>query len=334
MSGRSDMIYLYDGTREGLLCCIWTAFAEKENPRAIWCFDEEQPVLFPTREIVTDPELASRVQTGIRTRLGPMADDWVWDGWYSAMEERELAILEFLKLGFAKGPVVTSMLGHPQVAPLFAASRALHSEAHLLSGFIRFEESGGVLVAAIRPRNFVLPFLLPHFRDRFPRESFLIYDETHHYALVYSGGQSRLAPLERLILPEKNDSEQNWETLWRQFYDTLEIRERHDPRGRMTHVSKRYWDCMTELYDKKEELPLTVRQAIDSGELTLPGAHAVFLTPSEASRTAALRAAKHHTCLAEEGQGSFSADPAEISSVCPPEDSSSCLPEDAACFSG
>ena len=286
MSGESNVIYLYDGTWEGMLCCVWTAYNEKENPRDIWCYDDEHPTLFTLRDVSTEPALAARVQTGIRRRLGALAEQWVWDAYYSDLPHRELAALEFLKLGFAKGPCVTSMVGHPQVAPLFAASRALHNETHLLSGFIRFVERGGVLTAVIRPKNFVLPFLEPHFSARFPYENYMIYDETHRYALVVSHGKSRLLQAEDVHLPAATPEEEQYLALWKQFYDTIEIQERHNPKCRMTHVPKRYWDCMDELRGEKKPLPVSVRQAIAAGELTLPEVATptpAITTPTQAS---------------------------------------------------
>ena len=293
MAGTGDVIYLYDGTLEGMLCCIWTAFEQKENPIGIWCFDEEQPTLYRLRQVDTDSALAARVQTGVRRRLGALAEQWVYDAFYRALEQRELAALEFLKLGFAKGPGVTSMVGHPQVAPLFAASRALHNEVHLLSGFIRFSDHDGALVSVIRPKNFVLPFLEPHFSRRFPYEKYMIYDETHCYALVAAGGQSRLVETEAVQLPPPDAAELQFRALWKQFYDTVEIAARHNPKCRMTHVPKRYWDCMDELRGEKKPLPVSVRQAIAAGELTLPDTDSApaITTPTQTSLENARRRA-------------------------------------------
>ncbi len=268
---QNDVIYLYDGSFDGLCCCVWRAFDQKENPVDIWCFDDEQPTLYTLLQIDTDRDLAVRVQRGIRQKLGALAYKWVWDAYYSDLPHREHTALEFLKLGFAKGPCVTAMVGHPQVAPLFAASRSLHSEAHLFTGFVRFAERNGVLTADIKPKNFVLPLLEKHFSARFPREKYLIYDQTHHYVLVAAAGQSKLLQVEDLQLPAADPKEQEYRAMWQRFYDTIEIKARHNPKCRMTHVPKRYWDCMDELQGEKHPLPLSVRQAIEAGELTLHG---------------------------------------------------------------
>ena len=59
MSGEGDVIYLYDGSLEGLLCCVFTAVAEKQLPADIWCEEDACPVFFDTRSIPTEKEKAS-----------------------------------------------------------------------------------------------------------------------------------------------------------------------------------------------------------------------------------------------------------------------------------
>lgn len=43
-----------------------------------------------------------------------------------------------------------------------------------------------------------------------------------------------------------DEAEARYRLLWKRFYDTIAIRERENPRCRMTHMPKRYWGTMTE----------------------------------------------------------------------------------------
>lgn len=291
---QNDVVYLYDGSFAGFLCCVFAAFENREQPAEIWPFDAEQPTLFRLRDIDTDTARADRVHAGIHKKLGPQAADWVEDAFYSALPDKEKAVLAFLRLGFAKGPTVCAMLGHPQVAPIFAASRALRHETHLLTGFVRFGDYGGTLVARITPKNFVLPYLAPHFCARFPNERFIIYDETHRFALAAAGKKWSIAPVESLQLPPPDAAEARFQALWQQFYDTIEVQARHNPRCRMTHMPKRFWQNTPELAAELAPLPASVRQAVAAGELTLPGIAAprpAILTPTQASLAAAQKGA-------------------------------------------
>ena len=43
-----------------------------------------------------------------------------------------------------------------------------------------------------------------------------------------------------------DQAELDYRRLWRRFYDTIAIEERRNPKCRMTHMPKRYWNTMTE----------------------------------------------------------------------------------------
>ena len=98
-------------------------------------------------------------------------------------------------------------------------------------------------------RYIILPLLRPHFCGRFPEEDFMIYDAVHQAVLLHEGHSTRLlelaAPLE---LPPPSAREQQFQALWTQFYKTLEIKARHNEKGRMTHCPKRFWADMVELH--------------------------------------------------------------------------------------
>ncbi len=138
------------------------------------------------------------------------------------------------------------MLTDEVVNTLFKAVKHLIRESHLFKGFLRFSVVNNVLVAEIEPKNYVLPLLLPHFRDRYPEERFLIYDKTHGMGLVYRPYQAAVIPLAELELPQPDAAEQTFRELWRLFYDTIEIPGRHNPRCRRSQMPKRYWKNLTE----------------------------------------------------------------------------------------
>ena len=126
------------------------------------------------------------------------------------------------------------------------ATTHLKGEVHLLRGFIRFSEQEGVLIAEIEPKNRVLPLLRRHFCDRYRNERFFLYDRTHQEALFYAEGRSAVRPLEHFQMAPPDEAEARYRLLWKRFYDTIAIRERENPRCRMTHMPKRYWGTMTE----------------------------------------------------------------------------------------
>ena len=53
--------------------------------------------------------------------------------------------------------------------------------------------------------------------------------------------------IDELEFPPADETEEQYRALWRQFYKTIAIEARHNPKCRMTHMPKRYWENMTEM---------------------------------------------------------------------------------------
>ncbi|MCL2828071.1 MAG: TIGR03915 family putative DNA repair protein [Oscillospiraceae bacterium] len=249
MPYRTDIAYLYDGSFEGLLCCVYESYYQKELPSMIFNYEEAQETLFPVKEIVTDRTAAKKVEYSIGQSISKGALRLVRLCYFSHMAEREVTILNFLRMGYKIGPRVTNMLAHDTVRAITKTAQNVASESHFYKEFLRFSEYNGVLVAIIEPKNFVLPMTSPHFCDRFPSEQFLIYDKTHKVAFVYQNGEKRLIPLEGFELPEADAEEKQYRALWKRFYNTIAIEGRSNPKLRMGNMPKRYWAHMTEFME-------------------------------------------------------------------------------------
>ncbi|MEA5065077.1 MAG: TIGR03915 family putative DNA repair protein, partial [Eubacteriales bacterium] len=174
MLDRTALIYRYDGTQDGLLCCVYEAMAKREQPMMILSAREMQSMLFEDRFIETDPAVARRVADAIRGRISEDALTMVGRALLTHLPGKEIHLLDVLRRAFREGPGLLSNLSDPAVYKLNRAITFLEREAHLLTGFIRFRESDGVLTAVIEPKTQVLKLLAPHFTDRFRQETFLI----------------------------------------------------------------------------------------------------------------------------------------------------------------
>lgn len=246
MDHGTPFAYLYDGSYAGFLTCIYESYVRKELPVSFSTPEDPRISLYPERAVETEEAHAGRVYRSLSQRISLDAQRMVTRGFLTCMPEKEERIYAFVRLGYRIGPAVVRDLTDPRVAPLVTALTHLKGEAHQLQGFLRFSEQGGVLTAEIEPKNRVLPLLRPHFCARFSRERLLLYDRTHKEALLYQPRQWAILPLEEFHLEGPGQEERDYRQLWRRFYDTIAIRERENPRCRMTHMPKRYWDDMTE----------------------------------------------------------------------------------------
>lgn len=250
MHHRTDLIYLYDGSFEGFLCCVFRAIYQKEDPMMIRPEEEAQATLLETVVIDTEAEKAERVRKSIPAKLGSDAQRVVYLCFLSDLTDKEVALLSFLRLGYQVGSRALRMLADDRVYKVLTAARAVSGEAHLLKGFTRFSQYGGALVAEIEPKNHVLPLLAQHFKARMPGESFLILDRTHHAVLICSGGHWQIQTAEFTSFPRADAQEQFYRQLWARFYDTVSIEGRYNPQCRMTHMPKRFWGMMTEFQEE------------------------------------------------------------------------------------
>ncbi len=252
MSGKGFVIpptaaleYRYDGSWSGFLCCVHESVYAYEHPLSILSNDTADLSLYRQKYIETNPEKAHRVLCSIPQKVSKRALKLLQVCFLSCLPEKEVLMLHFLLLAYQEGADLAFQLGRAEVYPLLKAERHLLNEAHLLKGFVRFSEKNGWLISTITPKNFVLPFLSSHFSSRLPQETFLIFDKTHHVALVHEKNSTRLLAIESLTIDE--DTEDDYQYLWKLFYQAVSVEGRRNERCRQSHMPKRYWENMPEV---------------------------------------------------------------------------------------
>ncbi|WNS42007.1 TIGR03915 family putative DNA repair protein [Paenibacillus sp. MMS20-IR301] len=243
----SALAYTYDGSFEGLLCCVFESYLWKETPLAVHSEGEGQGLLLEAKWIDTDQDKADRVLKSIPLRISPEAEELVRLGFWSNTPDKEMLLLHFLYLGFTHGPKVMNMLADDTVHALTKAVQQLRREGHLYLGFVRFSVYGPVMAAVIEPQGYVLPVIQDHFCDRFQGESFMIYDRTHGMALIHEPGREAIIPLSGWTAPAPDEAEEAYRRLWTGFYHAIGIKERRNDRLRSSMMPKRYWKHMTEM---------------------------------------------------------------------------------------
>jgi probable DNA metabolism protein len=247
----ADVVYVYDGSFEGFLCCVSQSVEMREIPFAVTLADDSppMPLLMEARFIEDDGEKAERVRAAIVSKISRRALELAVTVFCSCLQNKEMRLLKFLLRGFAEGAKICLLLGDEDVAPLLRAERSLLMEAHRLKGFVRFSDAQGTLTAVITPKNFVLPFIARHFSLRYEKEQFIIYDKTHKSALVCKNGNAEIVRADNVAFPQVSQDEEKYGKLWKRFYDAVAIEGRENPRCRMSHMPKRFWENMLEVSD-------------------------------------------------------------------------------------
>ena len=115
MLDRSDVIYQYDGSFDGLLCCVFESYDQKEIPADVLAPGEHQAMVFAIKKISTDEQRARRVLASIPTKMGDLALDFVRHAFLTCLAQKEIYILLFLRLGYQHGPCVMNKIGRAHV---------------------------------------------------------------------------------------------------------------------------------------------------------------------------------------------------------------------------
>lgn len=263
-----EVVYRYDGTLEGFLCCVFDSYVNKELPSEFQDTEHLEQSFFPVRWVGTDLRHAQRILDSL-WKIDPWARELVVKGFLTCAPEREMILYRFIRALYTVGKPLMRQLSDDALLPLLKIVRHLDGEVQLLRGFVRFSEFEGMLAGEIRPKNRVLPLLRGHFCSRFYNETFLLYDRTHREALVHRSGKWAIVPLEEFKMAAPSAQEAQYRRLWKRFYDTIEIKERHNPKLRQNHMPKRYWDTMTEFQDSDYFLAGT--DALPTAVEGLPG---------------------------------------------------------------
>ena len=115
MPDGSDVIYLHDGSFEGLLTAVFEAYARRPAPAAIEAPGCQQRLGARYAEIPSDPVKANRVEAGIRRKIGGEDYDLLWTAFLSDDEEKSDKIYQYIRLGLEIGPKIHYRLADSRV---------------------------------------------------------------------------------------------------------------------------------------------------------------------------------------------------------------------------
>lgn len=213
-------------------------------------------------EVAVNYENSCKVADTLKKRLGTDTYSAIChaiSAWESPAEQKKQiakadAVYKTVVLALARknSARILEDLGNPYVNRVFQLSRSTSNEAHHLLGFLRFGElANGVLFSRIHPRNEVLPILAEHFTDRLPMENFMIYDETRKTAAIHKSGSgyilAEVPHANEEYMKRFSDQELMYRKLWLEFFNSIAIEARINPRLQQQNIPRRFWQDTVEL---------------------------------------------------------------------------------------
>lgn len=150
-----DVVFQYDGTFDGFLCCVFESYVHKEFPIA-FSGDEECWSLYEVRYVVTERAHAQRVYQSI-LRRSKAAADVVRRGFLTCLPEKESHLYALIRKFYDEGTDFLRNTADPVYYPVAKALRHMSGELEKLRGFVRFSDYNGVLGSEIEPKTGFCP---------------------------------------------------------------------------------------------------------------------------------------------------------------------------------
>lgn len=241
--------YLYDGSFEGLLTAIFYCYPLKCDYK-ITSEKNFVPNLISTPiNIQVSTDKFNRVYSSIRDKLSYQTLKTIYYLYLSDVDKIENLIIDYLKLCYKHGDNINLAKNNEIISLVDKYYRRVSLEAHRFTGFVRFKNiKDNIYYSSIEPDHNILPIISSHFINRFSNQNFIIHDLKREIALVYNKDISIIMDLSKeyadiLISNEKDD----FESLWKVFYTSVNIKERKNLRQQRAYMPTRYWHNLTEI---------------------------------------------------------------------------------------
>ena len=240
--------YIYDGSFEGLLTSIHTAFYNRENPWDIVAKAAmESNFLRENIYIQTDSEKASKVYEAIENKISKESLRRVFYCYLSELPKNGIMILKYLRLAFKLGPNIDLNLTNDIVSQVDNISRKVSRERHRFLGLIRFKEiENGILYSTIEPDHNIVGLVASHFANRLKNQHWVIHDVKRGIGVFYNKEEWVIKEIEikdPLILREE---EEDYQDLWKTYFKAIAIENKTNLKLQKSNMPMKYWKHLVE----------------------------------------------------------------------------------------
>ena len=249
------MIYVFDGSLEGLLTAVFEWFERKPGEVTLQTKENYQPAIFiETLQITNNRAKADRVWQGLQKRLAKQWMRKLYCAYLSDQPEIYNSIFHFTCYIFKSGIGAEKNYGNEYVLAISKIARSVEREKHRMEAFIRFQLiADGIFYCGIDPDFNVLPLIVNHFKNRYADQQWIIYDLKRQYGLFYDlytveeiTLDANIGKLKQPKSDQLNDKEELYASLWKNYFKSTNIESRKNTKLHVQHVPKRYWKYLTE----------------------------------------------------------------------------------------
>ena len=238
------MIYLYDNTYEGFLTAIFVSF--RDTDALVFRSEKHIPPMLDYITVKTDSEKFERLQNGIKKSLSQTILRDTYLLYLSGAPEHATVCLKYLRFCFSKGKGARSLRYEDSVKNALNLRDKVMREYDRMLGLVRFDKTEtGTYVAQLEPDNNILPLIAGHFAQRMPSHSFVIRDISRNIAMLSHMGSWVITELSPDV--EFDFTGDEFRSMWKDYWQTMAIKERLNPRLQKQYMPKRYWKHLPEI---------------------------------------------------------------------------------------
>lgn len=250
------LVFYYDKSLEGLLTAVFDAYDRREFPERLVAEGAPEP-MFTGRvhRVATDRERAERVWRALCRKVERYISNMLLCLWLSEEDGADELLMRYLFKVFDSPRDVSFNFADDDILQAKKIAHKVTQEGHRLIQFVRFRKAAdGTYFAPVSPRYNSLPLAVDHFRERFSDQKWIIYDMKRGYGYSYDLQQVSEISIEfqegmqegALPAAMADGSEELYSRMWKEYYETLAIKERINPSLRRRNMPVRYWKHMTE----------------------------------------------------------------------------------------
>lgn len=250
-------IFSFDNTFEGLLTLVFDCYERTQFPDEILYGDNRQPGLFsPASYITTDEKKAERVWKGIVKRSSEDNAHRIYRVFLSEQSTAPMLLVKYIRLVIDSKINQETNFSEPAVVEFNKLHQKVCKETHRVQMFVRFQKTvEGSYYASFAPMYDVLPLCIPHFKDRYADQPWIIYDLKRNYGFWYDLKSVARVTFDDLKVNTQNgqlhssllaDDEKHFQQLWKQYYHSICIQERKNDKVHRQLLPKRFWKYLPE----------------------------------------------------------------------------------------
>lgn len=199
-------ILVYDGSFNGFLTAVYTAFEQRIRVSDIQGHTRAQNGLFAeTQTIFTKVEKAERVWNGIRAKSATALKKGYF-AFLSGYEGIELMLYRYIVSLYGGDVGKDEVIGRVANKIGQLADNVGKAKERIEASLAFQLSRDGVCFATLAPEYDLLPLVAKHFRSRWPQRSWMIYDLKRGYGLFCEQTAMELVTLDLDTLPKLSDS--------------------------------------------------------------------------------------------------------------------------------